>query len=239
MLYGILVPQGLEHCVGEAQRDQILHRLLAEIMVDPVDAVVAEGLGKLALDLAAGVEIVADRLFDGDARALVGEPHLLQIAGDGPEIVGRGGKVEDAFVHAKQLGQGLIVLGVIQIALAVAQTYGEPRPGVLGERLARLLHDRLARAGDEIGFAEFGVRISADDEVFRQMPFGIQEIERGVEHFLRQIARRPEDHNRFFVRHPSVPWAAQAGRLAHSCDKLRETAPKVIGAGLTPRFLLR
>ena len=38
------VPQRLEQHVGEAQRQQVLHRLLAEIMVDPEDAL----LGKRA-----------------------------------------------------------------------------------------------------------------------------------------------------------------------------------------------
>ena len=172
-------------------------------MVDPVDAVFAEGFGKLALDLAAGVEIVADRLFDGDARALMGEPRRFQVAGDDSEIVGRDGKVEETFVGAQHLGQGLIILRGIQIALAVAQAGGEQRPRLFGERLARLLDDRFARQGDEIGFAEFGVRKSADDQLRRQMPFGIQEIERGIEHFLRQIACRSEDHNCLLFSHRS------------------------------------
>jgi hypothetical protein len=42
------VPEGLEQCIGEAQRHQVLHRLLAEIMIDSVDL-------RLGKDLADGV----------------------------------------------------------------------------------------------------------------------------------------------------------------------------------------
>ena len=62
------VPQRLEQRVGEAQRQQVLHRLLAEIMVDPEDSVLGENLADRIVDLAAGCEIAAERLFEHHAR---------------------------------------------------------------------------------------------------------------------------------------------------------------------------
>ena len=35
----VAIPDRLEHAVGEAQHQDVLHRLLAEIMIDPVDLV--------------------------------------------------------------------------------------------------------------------------------------------------------------------------------------------------------
>ena len=61
------VPQRLEHQVGEAQREQVLHRLLAEIMVDAEDPLLGEGGGDRVVDLAAGGEVGAERLFERHA----------------------------------------------------------------------------------------------------------------------------------------------------------------------------
>ena len=33
----VAIPDRLEHAVGEAQHQDVLHRLLAEVMIDPVD----------------------------------------------------------------------------------------------------------------------------------------------------------------------------------------------------------
>ena len=38
----VAVPDRLEHAVGEAQREQVLHRLAAEVVVDPEDAALLE-----------------------------------------------------------------------------------------------------------------------------------------------------------------------------------------------------
>ena len=64
----LAVPERLEDAVGEAQHQQVLHRLLAEIMVDAIGLIFGERLGDGGDDLAGAVEIAADRLFDDDAR---------------------------------------------------------------------------------------------------------------------------------------------------------------------------
>ena len=40
----VAVPDRLEHAVGEAQHQDVLHRFLAEIMIDPVDLVLVDQL---------------------------------------------------------------------------------------------------------------------------------------------------------------------------------------------------
>ena len=45
------IPQRLEQGVGEAQRHQVLHRLLAEIMIDPVNVVLGKHGADSVIDL--------------------------------------------------------------------------------------------------------------------------------------------------------------------------------------------
>src|SRR3546814_7664629 len=66
MVDRLRVPQRFEQPVGKAQREQILDRFLAEIMVDAEDAVLGEGIADLGIDLARRGEVVADRLFHRD-----------------------------------------------------------------------------------------------------------------------------------------------------------------------------
>ena len=77
------VPQRLEHRVGEAQREQVLHRFLAEIMVDAEDALLGEGRGDRVVDLAAGFEVGAERLLERHADLRAG-----QARGSSPSMVG-------------------------------------------------------------------------------------------------------------------------------------------------------
>src|SRR3546814_2057919 len=52
MVDRLRVPQRLEQHVGEAQREEILDRFLAEIMVDAEDAVFGKGVADLGVDFA-------------------------------------------------------------------------------------------------------------------------------------------------------------------------------------------
>ena len=92
------VPDRLEHGVGEAHRQDVLHRLLAEVVVDPEDRARVEDAGEDAVELLRGLEVVAERLLDDDpaprVRAPVGEAVLLELADDGAEEARRDREVE-------------------------------------------------------------------------------------------------------------------------------------------------
>ena len=60
------VPDRLEHLVGEAQRQQVLHRLLAEVVVDAEDRVGGEDVLDDGVELARRLQVVAERLLDDD-----------------------------------------------------------------------------------------------------------------------------------------------------------------------------
>jgi hypothetical protein len=77
------VPQRLEHDVGKAQRQKVLHRFLAQIVVDAEDAVFGEGARHGIVDHLGGGQIGAQRLFKADAALLIG-----QAAVDQPAMVG-------------------------------------------------------------------------------------------------------------------------------------------------------
>ena len=72
------VPYGLEERVAEAQREDVLDGFLAEVMIDPVGPVFREGLRHRVVDLATGVEVVAERLLQPDADRLAGETDLVK-----------------------------------------------------------------------------------------------------------------------------------------------------------------
>src|SRR5690625_906075 len=60
----VVVPHRLEELVGEAHRQDVLDRLLAQVVVDPEDRVLGEDLGDDGVELARGLEVVAEGLLD-------------------------------------------------------------------------------------------------------------------------------------------------------------------------------
>ena len=82
------VPQRLEQGIGEPQRQQVLDRFLAEIMVDAEGPLLGKGSGDGVVDLAAGGEIAAQRLFQrqrtvGQVRPTEARPSMVGLNKDG------------------------------------------------------------------------------------------------------------------------------------------------------------
>ena len=63
----VAVPDGLEDAVGEAEDEDVLDGLFAEVVVDAEDLVFVEDLVDLVVERAGGLEIVAEGLLDDDA----------------------------------------------------------------------------------------------------------------------------------------------------------------------------
>ncbi len=66
----VAVPDGLEQAVREAEREDVLRRLLAEEVVDAEDLVFAENLVQPRVQLHRARKVGAERLLHDDARAL-------------------------------------------------------------------------------------------------------------------------------------------------------------------------
>ena len=121
-------PQGLEQRVAKSQCKQVLHRGLAQVVVDAKDLLFLEHLAHGCVDRAVGRQVVAQRLFEHDAcfggvQATGGE--LLTHRG---EQARRGGQVHD---HAVSLALGQagletgVVFGLGQVHAHIAQQGGK------------------------------------------------------------------------------------------------------------------
>src|SRR5204863_143452 len=58
----VAVPEGLEDPVGEPQDEDVLHRLFAEVVIDPVDLVLVEHPGEQAVERLRALVVVPERL---------------------------------------------------------------------------------------------------------------------------------------------------------------------------------
>jgi hypothetical protein len=108
----------IQRRVGEAQRHQVLHRLLAEIMIDPVDAFLRKDLADRLVHVDRGCEIPADRLLDHHPRFVRGETVAAKPFADRTEQMRRRGEVIDLNAAGKgsrrtdKLGPPILALGV-------------------------------------------------------------------------------------------------------------------------------
>ena len=67
----VAVPQRLEYRIGEPRVEDVLHRLLAHVMVDTEDRPFGEMLAQGLIQRPGRLEVVAERLFDDEAGVLV------------------------------------------------------------------------------------------------------------------------------------------------------------------------
>ena len=189
------VPHRLEQGVGEAQRHQVLHRLLAEIMVDAEDVLLQEHRAERVVDRVRALAVAADRLLDDDARVRAREPLLADALGDGREQVGAGGEVEgaDLLAVAEQLLEpfpALFAGGVERAIVDARQERVHRLVAVLGvaeldQRLAHGLLEILARefaprdADDAGGVGELAALVAVEQ---RREQLAIGEIAGAAEH---------------------------------------------------------
>ena len=90
------VPQRLVKRIGKAQRHQVLHRFLAEIVVDAEDLLFLEDLADRVVELRAPMQIAADRLFDDDAGVLGDQLVIADLFGNIAEKRRSDGQIEGA-----------------------------------------------------------------------------------------------------------------------------------------------
>jgi hypothetical protein len=132
----VAVPDGLEQTVGEAERQDVLGRLLAEEVVDPEDLALPERLVQLVVERDRALQVGAERLLHHDPRTFhqVGVAQRLDDRGRGH---GRDAQVmEPADVLAELLLGDLDRLG---------EPVGPGALGDVGEPLLELLPLRRAQ----------------------------------------------------------------------------------------------
>ena len=197
------VPDRLEDAVREPQRQHVLHRLLAEVVVDPEDLVLPEPAVQQLVELARRREVVAERLLDDQPHPALLRPPLADLGHRGRERLRRHGEVVEAVAAGAALGvellehlpDAILALLVVELGADVAHPRGEPVPDVLPERIARELLHRLLHRGGELLRRLRRARDADDRELLRQQLAVGERVERGDQLALRQVARGTEDHD--------------------------------------------
>src|SRR5215467_9393427 len=66
----VAIPDRLEQSIGKTQRHDVLHRFLAEEMVDPIDLALRERLQDVGVQGPGRSEVMAERLLDHNPAPL-------------------------------------------------------------------------------------------------------------------------------------------------------------------------
>ena len=216
------VPQRLEQLVGRAQRQDVLNRLLAQVVVDPEHVVGGEDLVDQRVELAAGGEVVAERLLDDDpapaaADRVVGHagaPHLPEYQGKHRR---RDGQVErrvagDAMtvLEPDQLG-GQRVEGLVVVEGAGLEPDGlrQPVPDVVTKRGPRPVHRRLAGQLLEVAMSPVAPGEPEQHELRRQQAAVGEVVHRRDQLLSGQVPGDAEHHEGARIGHPRQPPVAR------------------------------
>jgi len=151
----VRVPDRVEQLIGEAQRQDVLHCLLAQVVVDAKDRILGKDAVDHFVEIAGTVQVVPERLLDDNpAPAVVvssGQPRLVQLLADRRKTLGRNGEVERVIATDAPLGVELVQdLGqpqergvIVECAFYETASVGEPIPDRLTERRSGVLFDDL------------------------------------------------------------------------------------------------
>ena len=155
MVHVAPVPDRLEDAVGEAEDEQVADGVLAQVVVDAVDLRLVEGAHDRVVEVAAGLQVVAEGLLDDDARPgtrAAGQPRGAQVGHDVLVGAGRRGQVEEPVAAAagggvdlvQAGGQAGVGRGVLEVTLLVVDLAGEVVPEGRLDRVARVFRHRRA-----------------------------------------------------------------------------------------------
>jgi hypothetical protein len=177
----------LEQGIAEAQRHQVLHRRLAEVVVDPERLPLLEHGPDDAVDLLRAGEVVAERLFQHDADVRAVEARRAELLADRGKQVRARREVQHGGVGAARIDpvlQAAVVVGPGEIHAAVVQQLGEVREFLVARALGALdLDEALADEVAVIGVAALVARDGEDPPAGRQLA-----VAEGLEQRRHQLA---------------------------------------------------
>ena len=186
-------PGALEQRVGEPQDEQVLHRLLAEIMVDPVGSAFRQDARDGIVDRPRRGKVAAERLLQDDARCRRQDIGLGEVLADRDEQVGRGREIEgvDTLALAQRLLQSLVGFRLQRIEHHHGQAAQEGLNLILRDALfIEAPGDLLRQALDILLLADDG----EDAALFGQDALAVALGQRREELAQGEIAARAEDH---------------------------------------------
>ena len=234
------VPDRLEEAVAEAEDGEVLDRLLAEVVIDPIDLVLVEDGGDLAVEGLGAGQIGSERLLDDDARPAALRPAAATVARHrqaGPiELVDdlgvqarRDGQVEepiprrpavavDPVEPPRQLHEGGRVVEVPAVVLDPARERLPDRR--LGRLVTAVLVDPFEQVLAELRVGQISPREADHGELRRQEAAQQGVVERRTQLALGQVTGRPADDHRARLGHPLQPQAL-AQRVRRRCRRRR------------------
>ena len=201
------VPDRLEDAVGEAEDQDILDGLLAQVVIDPVHL----GLGKNRVDRLVqrlgALEVVAEGLLDDHplpSLAGASDARRTEALHDHREELRRRSEVEDPVavraplpIHPLQLrGEPAIAVLVVEGHSYIRDAIGHALPdGVIDRLGAREFAHRLRHVRLEVRLGQGRVGHPDHAEPGRQVPVQRQVVERRHQLAGGQVAGGAEDHH--------------------------------------------
>src|SRR5581483_3834920 len=179
--------------VGKAESEDVLDRLLAQIVIYPIDLILLDDTAERLVELLRACQVTPEGLLDDEARpafaaaVAVDEAVFCQVGDDGGEESGGGRQIENAIsatavlrVHlAQPFGQLLVARWVFKVADEVVQGRGKlvPELRAEGQHLRRIL-DLLAHLLAETGVLHRRERVADHGEAARQQLLAEEVIKR-------------------------------------------------------------
>src|SRR5258707_4569539 len=136
----IPVPQRFRDAVRKSDDHEVLHGLLAEIVIDAVDLLFIENLLEITIQLLRGSQISSERLLHDDASPFavlfLRESRLAQLLHHGSEKLRRHRQVEEAvalrgvgfFRRCNLCLESSVRRGGLEISLYVVRSFEDPIP---------------------------------------------------------------------------------------------------------------
>jgi len=205
----VAVPDGFVQLVRETQREDVLHGLFAEVVVDTEDRVGGERALHHLVQLPRRGEVVAERLLDDDTTpprgllvSFADEAGGLELRGDQGERLRRDREVVRVVTHRAPLDVELVDglaktserLGIIELALDEADAFEQLLPGLLAELGPGVLLDRLVHDLREVLILPVAPGETHERESGRQQTAVGEVVHRRHELLARQVSRHAEDH---------------------------------------------
>ena len=195
------VPDGLEDRVGEAEREEVLHRLLGQVVVDPEDLFLPERRGEVGVQVPRAGLVPAERLLDDRPDETVAvrgsQAGLAEAEGDRTEQTRRHREVVDtvarrpvvAITLGEHLGQPLVGRRIVIPTVDVADRFREllpPGVPVTGDTRTAVLGELVVR--------HRGAGHPDQRDLARQSAVRGQPLQRGQQLAGGQVTRGAEDH---------------------------------------------
>ncbi len=236
MIDELAVPDRLEDAVRKPQRQHVLNGLLAEVVVDSEDLVLAEPAVQQLVQLQCRAEIAAERLLDDQPHPSLLVSPLSDLRHSRRERLRRHGEVVEAVAGSAMLGvdllqcvtDGVLPIRVVEVGADVSHPARKRRPDVLSERVACVLLDGLLHRGRELGRCLLRPRDTDDGESLGQELAVRESVERREELALRQVAGGTEDHDRARLGPaPDVEALEKRVRLVAHADASEPTLARI------------